>query len=145
MFGYGKTLWLVHDVMQEMKKGRRVISNTPIRFDFNGKHYEAEYVEKRDQFMKKLVTEENVIFVIDEAGLFLPNNYWDKMPFELTAKLMQSRKYQCDFYYTVQRFGHATIKLRDLTNILVNASNVDFLVFLIFFFTQLNLIRNLLN
>jgi len=129
MFGYGKTLWMVHDTMKEMMKGRRVISNTPISFDSQGKHYEAEYIENRNQFMAKLISEEDCIFVIDEAGLFLPNNYWDKMPFELTAKLMQSRKYRCDFFYTVQRFGHATIKLRDLTNILVKCFKRRFLGF----------------
>jgi len=119
MFGYGKTLWLVHDVMEEMKKGRRVISNTPIEFKHKKDILKAQYISDRHLFAQYLKTESNCLFVIDEAGIFLPNNYWEKMPFELTAKLMQSRKYDTDFYYTVQRFGHTVIKLRDLTNILV--------------------------
>jgi len=129
MFGYGKTLWATYEIMQEMRKGRRVITNTPIKFKAEGKTFEAEYSEDRNDFMRKLVSEEDCLFFIDEAGIFLPNNYWDRMPFELTAKLMQSRKYKCDFYYTVQRFGHATIKLRDLTNILVKCFRRRFLGF----------------
>jgi hypothetical protein len=129
MFGYGKTLWLVADVIDEMKKGRRVISNTPIRFKHKGQILEAQYVANRQEYMQYLITESNCIFVLDEAGIYLPNNYWDKMPFDLTAKLMQSRKYETDFYYTVQRFGHTTIKLRDLTNIIVKCYRKRFLGF----------------
>jgi len=129
MFGYGKTLWLVHDVMEEMKKGRRVISNTPIRFKYKKQEMQAQYVADRHEYMQYLITESNCIFVIDEAGIFLPNNYWEKMPFDLTAKLMQSRKYDTDFFYTVQRFGHTTIKLRDLTNVLVRCFRRKFFGF----------------
>lgn len=118
MFGFGKTLWMVNDVMEQMKKGRRVISNTPISFKDKKQEYKALYVADRHEYMQRLISESNCIFVLDEAGIYLPNNYWDKMPFDLTAKLMQSRKYDTDFYYTVQRFGHTTIKLRDLTNTL---------------------------
>lgn len=140
MFGYGKTLWLVHDVMQEMKKGRRVIANTPIKFKYKGKTFEAEYISSRQEFMEKLISEDTCIFVIDEAGIFLPNNYWDKMPFELTAKLMQSRKYDTDFFYTVQRFGHSTIKLRDLTNVVVKCFRRRFLGFfqIVFYAVELD-------
>lgn len=129
MFGYGKTMYMVNDLMEEMKRGRRVISNTPIRFKENGKDYEAQYIADRTEYMQRLVTDSDCIFAMDEAGIFLPNNYWEKMPFSLTAKLMQSRKYNTDFYYTVQRFGHTTIKLRDLTNILVKCHKTKFLGF----------------
>jgi len=129
MFGYGKTLWMVHDVMEEMKKGRTVISNTPIRFHYKGQLLEAEYIQDRHEYMQALIERDQCIFVLDEAGIYLPNNYWDKMPFSLTAKLMQSRKYGTDFFYTVQRFGHTTIKLRDLTNVVVRCFRRRFLGF----------------
>jgi hypothetical protein len=120
-FGSGKTLNMVWDLMQAMYKGRKVISNTPIKLLFApfGKKphkIEAEFVPKGDDFLKAIAYRENCIMAIDEAAVYLPNIYWSKLPPELIVKFAQNRKYRTDFWYTTQGFGMAVKRLRELTH-----------------------------
>jgi hypothetical protein len=123
-FGSGKTANMVWDLMTAMKKGRKVITNTPIKFWHDpiiGKKrlYEAECIAHGDQFLDALAYRENCIFAIDEAAVYLPNIYWSKMPPELIVKFAQQRKYRTDFYFTSQGFGHTVKRLRELTHIVL--------------------------
>jgi hypothetical protein len=120
-FGSGKTLNMVWDLILAMYRGRKVVSNTPIRGYFDPflkkkKFVECEFIEKGDDFLKALAYKENCIFAIDEAAVYLPNIYWHKLPPELIVKFAQNRKYRTDFYYTTQGFGMAVKRLREITH-----------------------------
>lgn len=113
--GAGKTLNMVYDLMEEMKWGHRVVSNTPINFEWRGRKYSAEFIRNSDDFKKAMFYEQNCILAIDEASVFLPNNYWNRIPPEMIAKFAQSRHFAMDMYYTSQGWGHTVKRLRDLT------------------------------
>lgn len=118
LLGQGKTLNMVYDLMQLMKRGRHVITNTPIKFHYKGRNYEAEHIGNGKAFTESLITRWNATFAIDEASVFLPSNFWSKLPPEYIMKFAQSRKYGVDFYYTTQGIGHTIKRLRDLTNMI---------------------------
>lgn len=121
-FGSGKTLNMVFDLMNAMYKGRKVISNTPIELLYDPigkkkKYIKAEFIPEGDRFQWALEHRENCILAIDEAAVYLPSNYWNKMPPGLIVKFAQQRKYRTDFYYTSQIYGHSVKRLRDLTHL----------------------------
>jgi len=121
-FGSGKTLSMVWDLMMSMYKGRKVVSNTPIELLYDPiigkkKYIKANFIQEGDKFQWALEHWENCLFAIDEASVYLPSNYWNKMPPGLIVKFAQQRKYRTDFYYTSQIYGHSVKRLRDLTHI----------------------------
>jgi len=120
-FGSGKTLNMVWDLIQAMYHGRKVISNTPIEllYDplFSKKVYlKAEFIAEGDKFQWALEHRENCILAIDEAAVYLPSTYWNKLPPALIVKFAQQRKYRTDFFYTSQVYAHSVKRLRDLTH-----------------------------
>jgi len=121
-FGSGKTLSMVWDLIQSMYRGRKVVSNTPIELLFDPlfgkkKYIKANFIQEGDRFQYALEHWENCIFAIDEASVYLPSTYWNKLPPGLIVKFAQQRKYRTDFYYTSQIYGHSVKRLRDLTHI----------------------------
>jgi len=121
-FGSGKTLSMVWDLIQLMYKGRRVISNTPIELNYDPpigrkRYLKAVHIQEGEKFQYALEHWENCTFAIDEAAVYLPSNYWNKMPPGLIVKFAQQRKYRTDFYYTSQIYGHSVKRLRDLTHV----------------------------
>lgn len=131
-FGSGKTLNMVWDLMQKIKEGRKVISNTPIKFYEENwitkrrKYYSAEFIPEGDKFQWALAHRENCICAIDEAAVYLPNIYWNKLPPEFIVKFAQNRKYRTDFWYTTQGFGHAVKRLRELTHLVLLCHSMRF-------------------
>lgn len=120
--GSGKTLNMVYDLANAMYRGRRVITNTPIEclFDppFRVPHkLKAEFIPKGKDFLHALAYAQNCIIAVDEASIFLPSQFWNKLPPELLIKFAENRKFNCDIYYTTQGFGHTVKRLRDLTQI----------------------------
>jgi hypothetical protein len=121
-FGSGKTLSMVWDLMQRMKDGRKVVTNTPIKFyhkglfDKKGKYYEAKFIPDGEEFLWSISHSEDCIIAIDEAAVYLPNMYWNKLPPALIVKFAQNRKYSTDIWYTTQGFGQAVKRLRELTH-----------------------------
>jgi hypothetical protein len=125
--GTGKTLNMVYDLMDEMVAGKRVISNTPIMFKHLGKEYQAEYVSRPKEFERKIITERNCTIAIDEASIFFPSQFWNKMTGEFIMKFAQTRKYGCNISYTSQGYKHTVKRLRDLTNLVGKCSVGRFL------------------
>lgn len=120
--GAGKTLHMVKDLMEEMKKGRTVISNTPIIFKYKGKIFQSITISNADNFLKAVVNAWNCIIAIDELAVFFPAHMWSEMPAEVTYKLAQSRHMGVDLYGTTQGLSHTIKRLRDLTNLVVECS-----------------------
>jgi len=122
LLGMGKTLNAVGDLMEIMKDGRRVISNTPIDFSHKGKEHHAEFINDGLMFQQKLLTEENATFFIDEASIFFPSQFWNKLSGSYIMKFAQARKYGVDIYYTSQGYNHTIKRIRDLTNIVTKCT-----------------------
>jgi len=120
--GTGKTLHMVRDLIEDMKQGATVISNTPIRYTSGRRVLESITISKSEDFMRALINVSNAIIAIDELAVFFPSDYWSQMPPELTYKFAQSRKMACDFYGTTQGIMHTIKRLRDLTNEVVECS-----------------------
>jgi zona occludens toxin (predicted ATPase) len=120
--GSGKTLNMVWDCMNSMYHGRHVISNTPIEgimdpIFMKQKKIKAEFIPNGDKFKHALAYRENCTFALDEAAVYLPNYFWNKLPEEFIVKFAQNRKYNTDILYTTQGFGMAVSRLRELTQI----------------------------
>jgi len=106
LLGYGKTLFLVRSCIKALLEGRRVISNTPIKFTHNNKVYEAEFLPDGKMFQARMIFDSKCVFAIDEAAIVFPAYFWNNIPVDFLMKFAQARKYECDFYYTTQGFTH---------------------------------------
>lgn len=134
--GSGKTLSMVRDATYHWKNYRRPIySNFQMSvFDYNnswlwprmnGKKVEAT-VLKNEDFIYKMLSTENGLFLVDEAGFVFNNRLWKKLPFDLIARFQESRKVGIDIFYTTQNIQRVDKVLRDLTHVQVMCSFVDF-------------------
>jgi len=114
--GTGKTLNAVYDLIENMKFGRTVLSNTPISFDWKGKHYQSITITDLDDFNKAFINGFNIDIFMDELSIYLPSNYWNHVKPEFIYKFAQMRKFRCNLYYTEQGWRHGIKRIRDLTN-----------------------------
>jgi hypothetical protein len=126
--GQGKTLNMVKDLMEQMKRGRKVISNTPIMFYDNGRKYESVTISDSKQFERAVINAWNATIAVDEASVFFPASYFNKIKPEFIYKFAQSRKMRVDFVYTSQGWGHTIKRLRDLTNFVVQCYRKKFIM-----------------
>jgi hypothetical protein len=117
VFGGGKTLNMVYDIMYKMiYHDRHIYSNIPIKFtDDEGVHYEAQCVPDGKEFRKGIFKQRNTDIVIDEAELWLPNFMWNKLPPQVMEQFHEQRKTGCNIYYTAQVAKHSVKRLRDLS------------------------------
>jgi hypothetical protein len=115
-FGSGKTLHLTKLGISLLKRGRTVVSNSPVKFTWRKHTFSTITVYDSQQFTRALVNGKHIDVLLDESGIFLPNNYWNKFPAEIGYKLSQVRHFDVNLFYTVQGFGHSVKRLRDLTN-----------------------------
>jgi hypothetical protein len=114
--GTGKTLNAVYDLMENMKRGRKVMSNTPIRFTHKGKVYQSITITDLDDFNKAFINGFNIDIFMDELSVYLPSQYWNHVKPEFIMKFAQMRKFRCNLYYTEQGWTHGIKRIRDLTN-----------------------------
>lgn len=126
-FGSGKTLNMIWDAVQAMQRGRKIVTNTPIKIEMDGwwgrKYWlTAKHIQDADEYFEHLAYDMNCIFLVDEAGVYFPNQFWNKFPPVLIAKLNMQRKFHTDFWYTVPRQGHVVKKMRDLAHVLIKCS-----------------------
>lgn len=120
-FGSGKTLNMIWDACNAMYHGRRVVSNTPIELLYRpiigkSKFIKAQFIQDGDDYLEHLVYDSHCIFLVDEAAVYFPNQFWNKFPPALIVKFSQQRKFHTDFWYTVQRHGHTVKRMRDLAH-----------------------------
>lgn len=114
--GTGKTLNAVGDLMENMKRGRTVVSNTPIRFKHKGKWLESITITDLDDFNKAFINGVDIDIFMDELSVYLPSTYWNKISPGFIMKFAQMRHFRCNLYYTEQGWGHGVKRVRDLTN-----------------------------
>lgn len=136
--GSGKTLSMVRDASYHYSNFRRpIFSNFKCKvFDVvdkfggmirkrTGKTIEAT-VLKNEDFIEKLLTTKDGLFLVDEAGFVFNNRMWKLLPFDLVARFQESRKVGIDIFYTTQNIMRVDKVLRDLTHIQVMCSFMEF-------------------
>lgn len=133
-FGSGKTLSMVIEAHEYLKKGYTVYTNTPFYYDHIKRlpiklalKYKKLYIKERRYpiYLKKLEFEEalktatNAVFMLDEASIWLNNYKWSQIDDEVMERLFQVRKLNIHLIYTAQFFMHVVKKLRDFTDTVV--------------------------
>lgn len=126
--GSGKTLNMVNDLMAEMREGRRVITNTPIRFKYRGVWLKSITIEDPKLLQKVLSNERRCIIGLDEAPTVLPAQFWHRVSVAFMRNLSQARHIGVDMYYTTQGWGHVIKRLRDLTDKVVVCKKRKFFI-----------------
>jgi hypothetical protein len=118
LLGEGKTISMINDAIYHLERGRKIITNVDFMWKKGGKVFRPDFRTARD-FERALFTEDNCIFLIDEASIFFPSYFWNKLSMDYIIKFAQARKYGLDIYYTSQGYNHTIKRLRDLTNVVV--------------------------
>lgn len=138
LLGQGKTISMVHDGLAALKKGRRVITNTPfvlrgfkkrltLKEWWNGTiavpHDVYPEFAETQKLLHLFKTVEDALFLIDEASIVFSNYSEKLLAGDYIARFAQSRKFGLDLYYTTQAFLHTNGRIRDLTNEVVQCVN----------------------
>jgi len=136
--GTGKTFAMVYDAIPLIRSGAKVISNFPVKWMEGKKEYKTLFLNPVD-FLTAIEYENNATFLVDECNVIF-SSYDDakKIDRGLLNKFAQGRKLNLDFYYTSQRFNHSLKRLRDLTNIVIQARKRVFFTFTFFQNTYYN-------
>lgn len=137
-FGSGKTLSMVSEASNWLGKGVRVVSNTPLvynYFKFNklsdilqkksfGRwdKIESVFYDKLPQFFEDFKTSSNTIYCMDEAQLWLNNYAWNKIDDSIYNRFFQVRKVKIHLLYTSTYWGAVVAKLRMITNDVVECA-----------------------
>lgn len=136
--GSGKTLSMVYEVLPWVKRGFKIVANTPIQAQVArllppGEAWaKKRLIERRinspkivtqlEEFFKLFLSETDTIFCMDEAAAWMSNYRWDKVPDEMYNRFFQNRKYNIHLLYTTQYFTFVAKKLRQMTDISVECS-----------------------
>lgn len=115
--GAGKTYNMVKKAYVQHKKGKKVYANFETTF--------ATYFKELDEIYN--ITDS--LILIDEAGIYLPAQAWNKIPFEFMRSIRQHRKNGLNLWYTAQDMQDVATALRRVTQFQHNYSKSAFLMF----------------
>lgn len=101
--GVGKTYNMVRRAYIQHKKGRKVYANFKTSFAIQFKELYEIYNVK------------DALVLIDEAGIYLPAQAWQKIPFEFMRAIRQHRHNGLDMWYTAQDMQDVSTALRRVT------------------------------
>lgn len=125
--GTGKTLAMVLDVEELLKKKIRVFSNFPVTISHKREKIQSIYLNPID-FIKALKSEDNATFLVDEANIIFSSYAAIKeIDRGMLNRFAQGRKRHLDFFYTSQRFHHSMKRMRDLTNVVIQCRKLTLL------------------
>jgi len=116
--GKGKTLSMVHYLEELRAKypGIQIYTNF-------GYKYQTGEIKNLDDFLT-LESEKGIVFAVDEVQLTFQARQYSKFPPEMIFVLTQNRKFRKHFVCTAQLFEHVDKVFRDLTNEIVDCSNI---------------------
>jgi zona occludens toxin (predicted ATPase) len=127
--GEGKTLSMVNDAIEYLKKGRTVYTNVPFHLPLSKNpkdlNYQPIYLNTKDLEVA-IKTQRGALFCVDEASIVFPSYFWNKLSPDYLIRFAQARKYGMDIFYTSQGFSHTVKRLRDLTNEVVKCKKLSF-------------------
>lgn len=138
-FGEGKTLSMVSEATEYLKKGFTIYTNTPFitkkfhYYDIKGilkrkklgyyQELKPVYLEP-EQFNYALANANNALFILDEASIWFSNYNWNSIDSKILYRLHQVRKLNIHIIYTCQAFKHVIKRLRDFTQIVVDCKTL---------------------
>ncbi len=116
--GSGKTNFLAAVLHREHLRGKKIISN----FKLNFPHTYMPFSE----IVKFPVLLRDAVLGLDELGRGADSyEFFDSRVKEITNIVLQLRKRHCEAWYTVQRFGLITKRLRDQTDGFLLMEDID--------------------
>lgn len=101
--GAGKTYNMVRKAYIQHKQGKKVYANFSTTF--------ATYFKE----LSEIYNVKDALILIDEAGIYLPAQAWQKIPFEFMRAIRQHRHNGLDLWYTAQDFLDVSTSLRRIT------------------------------
>lgn len=130
LMGQGKTYGATREALKALKKGAKVLAN----YHIEG----CEYAHTWDDVLEatiafgeetKAAVEEGkprprLMVVIDEANLWCPSRFWQKLDPRLLYFWAQSRKLGLDIVYTAQHEARVDTALREITYMLWHCKRV---------------------
>jgi zona occludens toxin (predicted ATPase) len=115
--GQGKTYTMVKRAYQLHKRGKKVYANFSTTF--------ATYFKE----LYEIYDVKDALILIDEAGIYLPAQAWQKIPFEFMRAIRQHRHNGLDMWYTAQDMQDVSTALRRVTQFEHNYSKMAKLVY----------------
>lgn len=112
----GKTMNAVHDIVDMLRQGRRVVTNTPIFCYVGKKKIEAEFYEDAEKFMFYMLSASSAAVFIDEASLYFSSIRWNKISLDFFGKFRQAGKQSCDLLMTSQSYIDVAASLRRMVD-----------------------------
>lgn len=106
--GTGKTLGMVADAVEEVRKRRVTVYSNMVGLKF------PEAIYLRD--LTALAHIENGLVLLDEASVCMASRYWQQVPREVLAAFAQARKAGLDMWYTAQHLNRVDTVVREITN-----------------------------
>jgi len=131
--GSGKTSSMIRDARLFVFKNHKNLKyNIVTNIDFECKEkvgfsrtqvdYKPQLVENKNEFMQLLVDQNDTLFLLDEAGIWLNKYDWDKVKDTLFRKLVNTRKNNIHLFYTAQLFQTVVKDLRQFTNPIIECT-----------------------
>ena len=111
--GTGKTFYLTHQAYLNIKQGRDVFSNYPIRGA-----YEITFDDLVNYRFPK-----GSLVVIDESGRWFNSRNWSKLPSEVFDLFTLHRHAQLDLLIAVQNFNRIDVALREVIEMVYWSEN----------------------
>jgi hypothetical protein len=112
----GKTLNAVYDIINKMRYGRKVITNTPIWCYIHGRKVVADFYDDPDRFKYYFLSSHNATLFCDEASLYFSSLRWNNLGMDFFAKFRQAGKQSCDLYCTSQSWVDTVNSLRRIAD-----------------------------
>lgn len=108
--GHGKTYHMTKKAFFLAKYKKKVVYSN-YKIDFPG--IETHYFKS----LNDILNVNNALILIDEAGIYLPSQAWQSIPFEFICKLRQHRHDGVDLWYTAQDAQDVATYLRRITQL----------------------------
>lgn len=117
--GSGKTLSMIIDAVPVLRKGHRVVTNTPIfpqvlHKVFHMKKSNVVFLEGED-FINDFEKSENTLYIIDEGGMVFSKYNWEKFPKQLNYRILTQRKFGNYIFYGTPRLDDVSVQLKHYT------------------------------
>jgi hypothetical protein len=111
--GSGKSMFMADRIAGDLKEGRKVFSNIPIKTQYRGKTLYTHVVADGKSMLDVIMNEKKCIINADEAGVAFPPNFFNKIPTGFKAQIQQSRHVGIDLYLTTPAANFVVKFLRD--------------------------------
>lgn len=119
--GGGKTASMIRDVYIKYLQGRKIYSNIKLNFD-----YEPITIEDLIAMSEGKIDINEAVIVLDELHIYMDSRTSASKRNRIISYFgLQTRKMDVDLYYTTQYINQVDLRIRNLTNCLVECYTTD--------------------